>query len=60
MIYNNWLPAAIASEAQAQEPKRFAVAVAAFQRAAEAAKADLDKPNAYAAVLGQLLDDIKT
>eukprot|EP00879_Flechtneria_rotunda_P022872 GHRR01024173.1.p1 GENE.GHRR01024173.1~~GHRR01024173.1.p1 ORF type:complete len:261 (+),score=58.17 GHRR01024173.1:174-956(+) len=60
-VYNNWLPAPIVREAKEKEPKRFAGAVVAFKRAVDAAKADVDNPNAWAAVLaGQLLDDLKT
>lgn len=60
MIYTNWLPTDVSSKAKAEEPKRFTAAVNAFRKAAEFAKADQGNPNAYAAVLGQLMDDIKT
>lgn len=60
MIYSKWLPPSIVQEAQKAEPERFIAAVDAFGQAAEAAKADEGNPNAWQAVLGQLLDDIKT
>ncbi|KAF8058035.1 proteasome activator subunit 4 [Scenedesmus sp. PABB004] len=62
LIYSAWLPPAIAVEAQAKEPAKFGAAAAAFRAAAAAAAAEAARgnPNAYAALLGQLLDDLKT
>ncbi|WIA33391.1 hypothetical protein OEZ86_006527 [Tetradesmus obliquus] len=62
MIYSDWLPPKVVEEAKEKEKQRFATAVAAFKQAAAVAAAEAARgnPNAYAAVLGQLMDDIKT
>jgi hypothetical protein len=62
MIYSDWLPPKVVEEAKQKEKQRFETAVAAFKQAAAVAEAEAARgnPNAYAAVLGQLMDDIKT
>ncbi|KAF6261252.1 hypothetical protein COO60DRAFT_1625449, partial [Scenedesmus sp. NREL 46B-D3] len=61
MIYSDWLPPKVVEEAKQKEKQRFAAAVAAFKQAATVAQTEAasGNPNAYAAVLGQLMDDIK-
>lgn len=49
-IWNSWLPAQVAAEAEREEPIRFKAAVRGFQDAVDAAKTSSD-PNNWATAL---------
>jgi hypothetical protein len=61
-IYTSWLPDQVATEARNKEPARFSAAVANLVKAVQYSQeqAAAGNPNAWAAVLGQQLDDVKT